>query len=229
MPTEAQAERTIFACYRVRDFRDQVGPNEEERKFLQVLGERLGDLPGWSLRWDDHLQSGQKFHPQIQQWIKDAGAFIVLVGPQHGGSPYIRDHEFPAILREHEARGVPVFWVHLRTTDLQALARAYPELGGDLDRTFDALGDLSQSVFQNDLAPGSRPATADTRRMDAVLSQLCTELAVRNPPTGERSPGADPTDDEPATAQPLVHTGDSGFELSAEDRRTHTYPARQPD
>ncbi|MGB3156979.1 MAG: WD40 repeat domain-containing protein [Candidatus Microthrix parvicella] len=220
MPTEAQAERTIFACYRVRDFRDQVGPNEEERKFLQVLGERLGDLPGWSLRWDDHLQSGQKFHPQIQQWIKDAGAFIVLVGPQHGGSPYIRDHEFPAILREHEARGVPVFWVHLRTTDLQALARAYPELGGDLDRTFDALGDLSQSVFQNDLAPGSRPATADTRRMDAVLSQLCTELAVRNPPTGERSPGADPTDDEPATAQPLVHTGDSGFELSAEDRRT---------
>ncbi|MBL0205616.1 MAG: hypothetical protein IPQ14_15165 [Candidatus Microthrix sp.] len=220
MPTEAQAERTIFACYRVRDFRDQVGPNEEERKFLQVLGERLGDLPGWSLRWDDHLQSGQKFHPQIQQWIKDAGAFIVLVGPQHGGSPYIRDHEFPAILREHEARGVPVFWVHLRTTDLQALARAYPELGGDLDRTFDALGDLSQSVFQNDLAPGSRPATADTRRMDAVLSQLCTELAVRNPPTGERSPGADPTDEEPATAQPLVHTGDSGFELSAEDRRT---------
>jgi WD40 repeat protein len=220
MPTEAQAERTIFACYRVRDFRDQVGPNEEERKFLQVLGERLGDLPGWSLRWDDHLQSGQKFHPQIQQWIKDAGAFIVLVGPQHGGSPYIRDHEFPAILREHEARGVPAFWVHLRTTDLQALARAYPELGGDLDRTFDALGDLSQSVFQNDLAPGSRPATADTRRMDAVLSQLCTELAVRNPPTGERSPGADPTDEEPATAQPLVHTGDSGFELSAEDRRT---------
>jgi hypothetical protein len=62
---------------------------------------------------DQNLHTGQDWHPEIQAAIARADVIVALVSYESLYSPYISDHELPAMQARSKASGTPILPVVL--------------------------------------------------------------------------------------------------------------------
>ena len=106
-PTVRQANM-IFVSYSHED-------EEWKNRFCQMLAPFLrdGDLELQLWVDDGEIQSGDRWHEEIQSALKAAGVAVVLVSASFLGSEYVMKFELPEIIRAATDGKLRLFWVYL--------------------------------------------------------------------------------------------------------------------
>jgi len=63
---------------------------------------------------DEQLQAGEEWRPQIVALLDSAKAAMLLVSQDFLASKFIRESELPVLLKEAQAKGKKIFWVHIK-------------------------------------------------------------------------------------------------------------------
>ena len=106
-PTVRQANR-IFVCYSHKD-------EEWKNRLRQMLAPFLRDGDFELQLWSDDvgIQSGDKWHEEIQSALKSAGVAVVLVSASFLESEYIMKHELPEITSAAADGKIRLLWIYV--------------------------------------------------------------------------------------------------------------------
>ena len=130
-PTVRQANM-IFVSYSHED-------EEWRNRFCQMLAPFLrdGDLELQLWVDDGEIQSGDRWHEEIQSALKAAGVAVVLVSASFLGSEYVMKFELPEIIRAATDGKLRLFWVYL----------SYAAYDATELEPFQAAHDVSQPLY----------------------------------------------------------------------------------
>ena len=134
MPTARQANR-IFVCYSHKD-------EEWKNRLRQMLAPFLRDGDFELQLWSDDvgIQSGDKWHEEIQNALKSAGVAVVLVSASFLESEYIMKHELPEIISAAAGGKIRLFWIYISYAAYDATELEPFQAAHDVSRPLYALG-----------------------------------------------------------------------------------------
>ena len=148
-PTVRQTNK-IFLSYSHED-------KEWKKRFCQMLSPFLRDDDIELQLWvdDEGVQSGEKWHEEIQAALKTAGVAVLLVSASFLDSDYVMKYEMPEIISAAANGKIRLFWVYVSHAAYDAT-----EL-----ESFQAAHDVSQPLYARE-----RPV------QDAILLKIARDI-----------------------------------------------------
>jgi hypothetical protein len=90
-----------------------VSYSRKDKKAFDFLMANLAALENEGHRlWTDHeIAPGQQWHDEISRALARTRIAVLLVTPSFIASPYIKNHELPALLEAARSDGLQIFWI----------------------------------------------------------------------------------------------------------------------
>jgi serine/threonine protein kinase len=176
----------------VPQMRDQVfiSYSHKDSEWMERFSTHLkvirqdGRLSQWS---DKNIGPGEDWHDQIDTAIARASVALLLVSADFFASDFIQNEELPKILKRHQAEGLYLYWVPIRSAAFSLASLAGIQAASDPKRPLEALSVAEQNRVMSEIVLkineklGQSVRIAGDARQSLVerVGQLLRELRVK--------------------------------------------------